>query len=799
MKKLKIAVLIDQLIPGGVQKIAAAEVKYLNGLGHDATLLILTRLGYQKKFRRLVKNIPHRFLQDQYPFYARKNFKLPFFASLSAHHLISPIAAAGIIKKQKPDIIISHGTTTSLTALASKLFFKIPYILMIHDPMVYILAKIYKLPWPERPRYYPASLHERASASEYKKSPIYLLSPLIKTIATFLEKNLVQNASACVIDSRFHQKFIRDNYKVEPRIIYLGTEISQKPTFELGDRILTTGRWGKGKNLQLLLQILQNLPKTKLTVAGIWPDQKDLLWFKELLRQKNLQDRVRLIPYYNDRDLPKIASHARVWVLPHEEAFSIAALEAASLGLPIIIPKNSGVTDLLKDGRDGTFPSKINVQTLKNALKVYLNDKNLAKSQGKNAAQNSRDFYSLKKHAFELAKLAGIQKIKPNREIIALEAGHVGKIGNSGGDLLLSKMLTFYKNHPRLSLIIPQDNTFHWQRLKKNVKIIPLKHTFLDDYTSPWLVLANYLMRTIKITPKLIRTPSGTIIYSSTDTLPDVLPALVAKVLRPRHYWIARIHHLPTPPSTRPGNFFINMGSLLIGKISTYAIRKYADIVLVLNDSVKATLLDCGFKKEKLEILGGGVDFRRISRFKPQTNEGYDAVYLGRIHGSKGIFDLPSIWEEVVAKNKTAILAIIGTGSQDNIENLKKMIAISKLSKNISILGFIPEKRLWGVLKNSKVFLFTDYEAGFGLAAAEAMASGLPVVGYDIGILSNVYKKGFIKVAPAKTQDFASSITEVLGNSNLRKKLSQEAMVEASRHDWQNISLKFKKILSTIN
>ena len=774
VKKIKIAILIDQLTPGGVQKIAVSEVKNLNNLGYRATLLILTRQGYQKKYRELMGDIPYQFLQDYYPRPLRKNFKLPFFASLSTHHLISPILAIGLLKKQNIDIIVSHGTTTSLTALTAKLFAKIPYILMIHDPMVYILDKI------------------------YKKSLVYMFSPLIKMTATHLEKKLIKNASVCVIDSRFHQKFIKVKYNVDPQIIYLGTEIHGKPLLELGDNILTTGRWGKGKNLQLILDILQHFPKTKLIVAGIWPNKNDFFWFKDLLKQKRVENRVKLITYYGDRDLRNIARLARVWVLPHQEAFSIAALEAASMGLPIIIPRNSGVADFLKNGRDGIFPSKINTKTFSSALKVYLDDKNLANQTGKNAAENARKFYSLKKHTYELAKLIENSK-KPLREIIALEAGHVGKIGNSGGDLLLSKMISYLRNHPRLSVVIPEANTAHWLKIKKNVRIIPLKHTFLDNYTSPWLVLVNYLLRIIQITPKLTKATNGTIIYSSTDTLPDVIPALVAKVVSSKYYWIARIHHLAPPLLTRPGNFLINAGSALTQKLSTYAIFKKADQVLVLNKSVKDSLLNHGFAKEKLQILEGGVDYNAIIKFNPASREAFNAVYLGRIHASKGVFELPRIWQVVAAKNNSARLAIIGTGSADNIKNLKKMIIESKLSGNISILGFIPQKRLWTILKNSKVFLFTDHEAGFGLASVEAMACGLPVIGYDIGILGNVYKKGYLKVPLSNTQEFANRILEVLENSDLRKKLAKDALEEAAHHDWQNISMKFKNILSTIN
>lgn len=773
MRKIKVSVLIDQLIPGGVQKIAIQEVKYLNKLGYEANLLILMRDGYQPKYRALVKDIPHRFSQDSYPFIFRKNFRLPFFSFLSTLHFLSPILTIKQLKNNNPHIIISHGSTTSLTAAAAKILAKIPYIFMIHDPMVYILEKI------------------------YSNSPLKIFSLLIKFTATYLEKKIIKNAQICVIDSRFHQKFIKEKYGITPQVLYLATEIGAKPLKKLGKSILTTGRWGKGKNLQLLLEILPTFPKTKLIVAGIWGNHRDLVWFKNLVSKKGLAKQVKLITYYQDRDLPKIAKEARVWVLPHQEAFSISALEAASMGLPIIIPTNSGVTDLFKNHQDGIFPKKMTAKTLLAGLKTYLNDENLAKTHGRSAAQKARKFYSPIHHCRQLSNL--ISELAPPRKIVALEAGHVGKIGIAGGDLLLSKMFSRLKNPPRLEVIIPQANTAHWQKIKRNVEIIPLKHTFLDEATSPFLVLTNYLARIARITPKVIKAQNNTIIYSSTDTLPDVIPAAIAKIVSHSYYWIARVHHLSPSPLIRPGNFLINVGSAFMQKISTYAIRKGADTVLVLNKSLKETLAKRGFAKKKLQILEGGVDYRAISRFQPASREGFNAVYLGRIHATKGAFDLPRIWSIVVAKNPSASLAIIGTGSQNNIKNLQKMVAISKLEKNVKVLGFISQKRLWTILKNSKVFLFCDHEAGFGLAVAEAMAAGLPVIGYDIGILGDVFKAGYVKIPLSATGEFAQSIIKLLQNSSLQKKLAKDAQEEAARHDWQKVALKFRQILDTID
>src|SRR3989344_165039 len=142
-RKLKIGILIDQLVAGGVQKTAIENVRTFNQLGHEAKLLVLMRRGYKKEFAPLVKSVPIEFLSDFYPKIFQPSIKFPIFAFFSSLHILSPFLAPMAIKKGEFDVIISHGSTTCFTAKAIKTRRKIPYVAILHDPMNYILEKVY--------------------------------------------------------------------------------------------------------------------------------------------------------------------------------------------------------------------------------------------------------------------------------------------------------------------------------------------------------------------------------------------------------------------------------------------------------------------------------------------------------------------------------------------------------------------------------------------------------------------------------------------------------------------------------
>ncbi|MBI2327834.1 glycosyltransferase family 4 protein [Candidatus Curtissbacteria bacterium] len=372
--KIKIAILIDLLIAGGVQKTAIEEVRNLRKMGFNASLLVLMRKGFSQKNRYLVKNIPFAFLSDRYPKVLQKSFRVPYFKFLSTLHLFSPLVAHFFVSSGEFDIILSHGTTTSFTALSLLYFKKIPYLVMIHDPMAYIFDKV------------------------YKKTPLAYLWPLANLLIPIIEKRIVKNAACCFVASKVHAQFLRLHYGISPIVLYLGVKPQKSIVIPHGNKVLSLGRWEKEKNIATILDLAQNLPKTKFIVAGSWTDKTDLAWFKSEIKKRGLEKQIELIINYQEEELPKIMGLASFWVHPNFEAFSLSAIEAATHGLPIVIPDKSGVTELFKNGIHGFFPKANDSEGLLEAVKYLIQNPQKARQMGAAAAKIAR-LYTWQRHS----------------------------------------------------------------------------------------------------------------------------------------------------------------------------------------------------------------------------------------------------------------------------------------------------------------------------------------------------------------------------------------------------------------
>jgi len=761
-KGFRIGVLIDQLIPGGVQNAAINEVLYLNKLGFEATLLVLEKSNIRPK------NIPVTFISENFPKLFQKSLKIPFFHFLSTSHLSSPVLS--LFSKLEFDLVISHGTTTSFTANFLKRFNNIPYLIIIHDPMNYILEKV------------------------YSKTLLRTFYPLIKPVTSFIEKRLIQDSAGTLTASNVHKKLLDSKYAAQTKVIYLGIESKDAKVKRLPvkSHFLAFSRWDKGKNPKLLLEIASSFEKLKITIAGKWTQKRDLIAFqKEVIRRK-LQGQIRFITKINKARKEEIFSKSFAYIHPHFEAFGLSAMEAANHGLPVVIPSGSGITEILSNGKDGFFPKKATLGDFLPSVEKLLKKPDMAEKMGQSAQKRIQEF-TWEKHVNELSKIIErVLKPKPIKTTV-LETAHTSISFLAGGDILLEKLARALPKIFKVEVITTKFAASHWV----GKKIYPLKTSSIEKGSNPVLIFVLYIQRVWQ-SIKILQRTKPDLILSTTDLLPDVLPAFFRKTISSKTKWGAWIHHLISPPHKRPGNPLVNSFALFLQVFSIFCMRLKADIIICRNRRIFSTLEKLGFAKSRLKIINTGVDFNKVNSHKISKYYNFDSLFLGRLHRLKGVFDLPEIWSEVTKAIPNAQLAIVGSNFANNKKLLEKEFKKLKLQKNITIFGTVEDEKMLDILKTSKLFLFCDYEAGFSLAAAELMSAGKPVVAYNLPIFGDIYKKGFITVPKGEKEQMAKTIITLLKNAKRRESLGKSALVQAKKLDISKTIKSFRRIINEI-
>jgi glycosyltransferase involved in cell wall biosynthesis len=181
----------------------------------------------------------------------------------------------------------------------------------------------------------------------------------------------------------------------------------------------------------------------------------------------------------------------------------------------------------------------------------------------------------------------------------------------------------------------------------------------------------------------------------------------------------------------------------------------------------------------KADVISMGIDTRRFDPSKRSEDLIAElqadrplVLFVGRLYEQKGVRYLLEAMPAVLQRYPRATLVLVGDGPlRIDLQSRAQDLGIST---NTRFLGALPSAELPKYYASADVFVAPsiigpsgDREA-FGLVYAEAMASGCPVIGCDVGgtkelIIEN--KTGML-VRQKDAQALSEAICEVLANAN---------------------------------
>ncbi|KKQ75708.1 MAG: Glycosyltransferase [Candidatus Woesebacteria bacterium GW2011_GWB1_38_5b] len=297
--------------------------------------------------------------------------------------------------------------------------------------------------------------------------------------------------------------------------------------------------------------------------------------------------------------------------------------------------------------------------------------------------------------------------------------------------------------------------------------------------------LANYLARIvagIKLGLTL-RVKKDDYLYSASDFLMDMLPAYILKLRFDTPTWFAGWYQTAPNPlkgyteGKREHSYkFTALFYWLSQKLSKPFIVAQANFVLVNNENEKKQFMTKSREKAVI-VVHGAVSVKEIRNWLSKNKlkkKKYDAVFQGRLHPQKGVVEMIEIWGMVVRNSPAAKLAIIGDG--ELMGKVKAKISKLKLNKNVTLFGYVFDgAKKYSIFFKSKLALHPAFFDSGGMAAAEAMAFGIPAIGFNLDSYKYYYPKGMVKVEKGDLVAFSEEILHLLKNNKKRAKLGQEA------------------------
>jgi glycosyltransferase involved in cell wall biosynthesis len=137
-------------------------------------------------------------------------------------------------------------------------------------------------------------------------------------------------------------------------------------------------------------------------------------------------------------------------------------------------------------------------------------------------------------------------------------------------------------------------------------------------------------------------------------------------------------------------------------------------------------------------------------------------------------------------------LFFVLAGSRDAfVEKLNQMIENERVQGFTKVLGYVPDKDLGVLYKNSVAFVYPSLAEGFGLQGLEAMTSGSIVLASDIPVFKEIYGDFAFYFNPKDPNSIVSAMKYVLNlEEEKKKKLINKSQQFIKKYSWAKMAAK---------
>lgn len=321
----------------------------------------------------------------------------------------------------------------------------------------------------------------------------------------------------------------------------------------------------------------------------------------------------------------------------------------------------------------------------------------------------------------------------------------------SGGDMHMSGLLSWLldtKNEVDPLLVRPHRDG----QEKVYPEVARLRNMMHPDTRLKQSIALMYVARAFSAARRINKfADRADMLVASSHFLPDVLPVFMARA--PKSAKTVFIHHI-IGDMDRPDTINTRLANLQ-EKLCFSLIKHGFGKIIVVNQQVADRLRELGFKKQQILLSSNFVD--PLARPRPFSQKDITLAFCGRMVGQKGVDDFVRVCRTLAPLVPNFRAVMIGVGPE--LSRLKSEITRDNLP--IDLAGYVDDTAKFDLLSRAKLFVFPSAEEGWGIAVAEALSVGTPVVAYELPVYKSVFGD-HIHATPLKNQAALAETTQRL-------------------------------------
>ncbi|MBF2013975.1 MAG: glycosyltransferase [Rivularia sp. T60_A2020_040] len=175
-------------------------------------------------------------------------------------------------------------------------------------------------------------------------------------------------------------------------------------------------------------------------------------------------------------------------------------------------------------------------------------------------------------------------------------------------------------------------------------------------------------------------------------------------------------------------------------------------------------------------------------------------LFLSRLHYKKRPDLLIQALEKLTAQKYKFHLILAGSGEYEYINYLKSLVASVGLTACTSFAGFVTGEDKDLLLQGADMFVLPSFSENFGIAIAEAMAVGIPVIiTPGIQIAPSIAEAEAGLVVEGQVNTLTAAIEKLLAFPQLRQQLGENGrQFVHSNYSWSTIAKDLSSVYSAI-
>jgi glycosyltransferase involved in cell wall biosynthesis len=202
--------------------------------------------------------------------------------------------------------------------------------------------------------------------------------------------------------------------------------------------------------------------------------------------------------------------------------------------------------------------------------------------------------------------------------------------------------------------------------------------------------------------------------------------------------------------------------------------------------------------RQPIAIIANGVD---IPTTKPQPRargQRRRALFMSRLHPMKGVPMLLEAWARIVSDDWT--LEIAGPDEGNHLQQLEQLAQRLQITHRVEFSGNVNDEDKWSRYATADLFILPSHNENFGIAVAEALASGVPVITTSATPWSSLPSAGAGWCVAPKVDSIEGALRAAIGSPPdcLRLMGDRGRRLVEAQYSWRRAALNARELYSWI-